>query len=262
MAFNYFSFNGRSLEDLGFIIKKKPEYMVAEKDYSSEEIPGKNGNVIAYHNRFKNRSATYTIMSLPTRVRCSNRDLVTKLNHWLSAPEGYCRFTDSFNKGLYTEAFCSKISNVQDHMDGVIEAEVTFELKPFWYIDNDIEVNNATNGKEYVLQNPTGYISYPRVVVKTTGLGHHRLDFTFTDANNNVKTFSVRESEAFSYRSIEVIYDSETGDVLVDGTPFNEYISNFDYPPHFLVGENKVMISQYHERTIPYVLIEPRWRIL
>lgn len=261
MAFNYFSFNGRSLEDLGFIIKKKPEYMVAEKDYSSEEIPGKNGNVIAYHNRFKNRSSTYTIMSLPTRVRCSNRDLVTKLNLWLSSPEGYCRFTDSFNKGLYTEAFCSKISNVQDHMDGVIEAEVTFDVKPFWYIDNDIEVINATNGKEYILQNPTGYISYPRIVVRTS-LSQHELAFTFTDSKNNVKSFSVPYGRAFAYQSNEVVYDSETGDVLIDDTPYNEYISNFDYPPHFSTGENKVMISQYHERTISYVAIEPRWRIL
>ena len=48
MSFNYFTFNGQRLEDFGFIIKKKPQYFIAEKDYTSEEIAGKDGNIIAY----------------------------------------------------------------------------------------------------------------------------------------------------------------------------------------------------------------------
>ena len=80
MSFNYFTFNGQRLEDFGFIVKKKPQYFIAEKDYTSEEIAGKDGNIIAYNGRYKNRTATYTIMSLPTRVHCSNRELVNKLN--------------------------------------------------------------------------------------------------------------------------------------------------------------------------------------
>ena len=98
MSFNYFTFNGQRLEDFGFIIKKKPQYIIAEKDYTSEEIAGKDGNIIAYNGRYKNRTAMYTIMSLPTRVHCSNRELVNKLNYWLNAATGYCKFTDTFNQ--------------------------------------------------------------------------------------------------------------------------------------------------------------------
>ena len=261
MSFNYFTFNGQRLEDFGFIVKKKPQYIIAEKDYTSEEIAGKDGNVIAYNGRYKNRTATYTIMSLPTRVHCSNRELVNKLNYWLNASTGYCKFTDTFNQGLYTEAFCSKVANVQNHMDGVVEAEVTFDMKPFWYIDNDIEVNNSTNGKEFVLQNPTGFASYPRITVRAN-LTVHKLDFTLTDNNSNTKSFSVPEMGAGWDRVVEIIYDSETGDVLIDGTPFNHLILDFDYPPTFTVGENRVTIDHYHESTIAYILIEPRWRML
>ena len=103
MSFNYFTFNGQRLEDFGFIVKKKPQYIIAEKDYTSEGIAGKDGNIIAYNGRYKNRTATYTIISLPTRVHCSNRELVNKLNYWLNAATKYCKFTDTFNQGLYTE---------------------------------------------------------------------------------------------------------------------------------------------------------------
>lgn len=259
MDFNYFSFDGQNLKDFGFIIKKKPEYDVSEKDYTSEEIPGKSGNALSYHGRFKNRSVTYTIMSLPTRVHCSNRDLLTKIVRWLNMPTDYTKFTDSFNEGLYTEAFCSKIAKVQNHMEGVIEADVTFELKPFWYIDNDIEINNADNNKEFVLQNPTGYPCFPRVVVHAN-LSSRSLGFTFTDKDENKTSLSLPIMGEKWNRVVEVIYDSETGDILIDGSPFNYLIANFDYPPHFSTGENKVKIS--YKAKIPYVLIEPRWRIL
>ena len=262
MSFNYFTFNGQRLEDFGFIVKKKPQYFIAEKDYTSEEISGKDGNIIAYNGRYKNRTATYTIMSLPTRVHCSNRELVNKLNYWLNTATGYCKFTDTFNQGLYTEAFCSKVANVQNHMEGVVEAEVTFDMKPFWYIDNDIEVNNSPSGREFVLQNPTGFVSYPRITVRAN-LNQHKLDFSFTDNNSNVQTFSVPRSQTLEDRIVEVVYDSETGDVTIEGQPYNYLISNFNRPPAFSIGRNTVTILHYHEAIpIPYILIEPRWRML
>ena len=260
MSFNYFTFNGQRLEDFGFIVKKKPQYIIAEKDYTSEEIAGKDGNIIAYNGRYKNRTATYTIMSLPTRVHCSNRELVNKLNYWLNATTEYCKFTDTFNQGLYTEAFCSKVANVQDHMDGVVEAEVTFDMEPFWYIDSDIEVNNSPNGtEEFVLQNPTGFLSYPKITVRVN-LNANKLDFSFTDNNSNVQSFSIPPSPRFG--DVEVVYDSKTGDVTIDGQPYNHLILNFNRPPVFSTGQNKITISHYHGHTIPYILIEPRWRML
>ena len=260
MSFNYFTFNGQRLEDFGFIVKKKPQYVIAEKDYTSEKIAGKDGNIIAYNGRYKNRTATYTIMSLPTRVHCSNRELVNKLNYWLNAATEYCKFTDTFNQGLYTEAFCSKVANVQDHMDGVIEAEVTFDMEPFWYIDSDIEVNNSPNGtEEFVLQNPTGFLSYPKITVRAN-LNANKLDFSFTDNNSNVQSFSIPPSPNFG--NVEVVYDSKTGDVTIDGQPHNYLILNFNRPPVFSIGQNEITISHYHEHTIPYILIEPRWRML
>ena len=260
MSFNYFTFNGQRLEDFGFIVKKKPQYVIAEKDYTSEEIAGKDGSIIAYNGRYKNRTATYTIISLPTRVHCSNRELVNKLNYWLNAATEYCKFTDTFNQGLYTEAFCSKIANVQDHMDGVVEAEVTFDMEPFWYIDSDIEVNNSPNGtEEFVLQNPTGFLSYPKITVRVN-LNANKLDFSFTDNNSNVQSFSIPPSPRFG--DVEVVYDSKTGDVTIDGQPHNYLILNFNRPPVFSIGQHEITISHYHEHTIPYILIEPRWRML
>ena len=260
MSFNYFTFNGQRLEDFGFIVKKKPQYFIAEKDYTSEEIAGKDGNIIAYNGRYKNRTATYTIISLPTRVHCSNRELVNKLNYWLNAATEYCKFTDTFNQGLYTEAFCSKVANVQNHMDGVVEAEVTFDMEPFWYIDSDIEVNNSPNGTEkFVLQNPTGFLSYPKITVRVN-LNANKLDFSFTDNNSNVQSFSIPPSPNFG--DAEVVYDSKTGDVTIDGQPYNHLILNFNRPPVFSIGQNEITISHYHGHTIPYILIEPRWRML
>ena len=261
MSFNYFTFNGQRLEDFGFIVKKKPQYIIAEKDYTSEEITGKDGNIIAYNGRYKNRTATYTIMSLPTRVHCSNRELVNKLNYWLNAETGYCKFTDTFNQGLYTEAFCSKIANVQNHMDGVVEAEVTFDMEPFWYIDSDVEVNNSPNGRKFVLQNPTGFVSYPKIIVKAN-LNTHSLYFIFTDNSSNEQVFRIPDTRTFGDRVVEIVYDSETGDVTIEGQPYNYLISNFNRPPAFSIGENRIRIDHTNEDTIPYILIEPRWRML
>lgn len=254
MEFNYFTFNGQSLKDFGFIIKKTPDYPVAEKDYTSEEIQGKDGNEIVFNNRYKNRVVTYNIISLPTRVTCSNRELVNRLNYWLNSQKGYCKFTDTLNEGLYTEAYCQKISNVKDQMKGVVEAEITFEFKPFWYISNNIEAFNATNGKEYVFNNPTGLPSYPRITIKAA-MYHYGLLFVI-----NGTAFGIPSGFA---GTPEVIYDSESGDITVDGTSVNNRVNNFNYPPHFNAGENTLRIHhQLAGDTIPYVLIEPRWRIL
>ena len=254
MAFNYFTFNGQNLKDFGFIIKKTPDYPVAEKDATSEEIQGKDGNEIVFNNRYKNRVVTYNIISLPTRVNCSNRELVNRLNYWLNTQKGYCKFTDTLNEGLYTEAYCQKIANVKDQMNGVVEAEITFELQPFWYISNNIEVINATNDKEYILNNPTGLPSYPRITIKAA-MYHHGLSLTI---NNKTRIIP----SGFG-GTPEVVYDSESGDITVDGASINNRITNFDYPPHFNIGENKLRINHINAGdTIPYVLIEPRWRVL
>jgi len=256
MAFNYFTFNGQSLKDFGFIIKKTPDYPVAEKDATSEEIQGKDGNEIVFNNRYKNRVVTYSIISLPTRVNCSNRELVNRLNYWLNSQKGYCKFTDTLNEGLYTEAYCQKISNVKDQMKGVVEAEITFELQPFWYISNNIEVINAENNKEYILNNPTGLPSYPRITVKVL-IAHKTLDFVINGTSIHVP--STLEGSTPNV----VVYDSESGDVSVDGQDINYLIDNFNSPPHFGDGENTVIIncSNLFGNPIPYVLIEPRWRV-
>ena len=146
-------------------------------------------------------------------------------------------------------------------MDGVVEAEVTFDMEPFWYIDNDIEVNNSPNGREFVLQNPTEFLSYPRITVRAN-LYTQKLDFSFTDNSSNVQSFSIPGSQIFGDRVVEIVYDSKTGDVTIDGQPCNYLILNFNRPPVFSLGQNKVTISHYHEHTIPYILIEPRWRML
>lgn len=256
MAFNYFTFNGQSLKDFGFIIKKTPDYPVAEKDSTSEEIQGKDGNEIVFNNRYKNRTVTYNIISLPTRVNCSNRELVNRLNYWLNSQKGYCKFTDTLNEGLYTEAYCQKISNVKDQMKGVVEAEITFELQPFWYISNSIEVINATNNKEYILNNPTGLPSYPKITAKVL-IAHRSLDFVINGTSIHVP--STLEGSTPNV----VVYDSESGDVSVDGQDINHLIANFNSPPHFGDGENTVIIniSELHGNPIPYILIEPRWRV-
>lgn len=257
MAFNYFTFNGKSLKDFGFIIKKTPDYPVAEKDFSSEEIQGKDGNEIVFNNRYKNRVVTYSIISLPTRVNCSNRELVNRLNYWLNIQKGYCKFTDTLNEGLYTEAYCQKISNVKDQMKGVVEAEITFELQPFWYISNNIEVINATNNKEYILNNPTGLPSYPRITVRAR-MAHASLVYVINDTPLYIPSGSTSTTD-----EVDVVYDSESGDVSVDGQDINYLIDNFNFPPHFGNGENTVIIncSNLHGNPIPYVLIEPRWRV-
>lgn len=253
MAFNYFTFNGQNLKDFGFIIKKTPDYPVAEKDSTSEEIQGKDGNEIVFNNRYKNRVVTYSVISLPTRVNCSNRGLVNRLNYWLNSQKGYCKFTDTLNEGLYTEAYCQKISNVKDQMKGVVEAEITFELQPFWYISNNIEVINATNNKEYILNNPTGLPSYPRITVKAA-MYNHGLNLNINGTSKNIPS-------GFA-GTPDVVYDSETGNISVGGQVINHLIANFNYPPHFDVGENTVIINHLLAGdTIPYVLIEPRWRV-
>lgn len=256
MAFNYFTFNGQSLKDFGFIIKKTPDYPVAEKDSSSEEIQGKDGNEIVFNNRYKNRVVTYSIISLPTRVNCSNRELVNRLNYWLNSQKGYCKFTDTLNEGLYTEAYCQKISNFKDQMKGVVEAEITFDLKPFWYISNNIEVINATNNKEYILNNPTGLLSYPRITVRAR-MAHFHLEYVIND-----KLLYIPDGSTSTTDEVDVVYDSENGDVSVGGQVKNHLIVDFNYPPHFGVGRNTVRIRYSQPGgIIPYILIEPRWRV-
>jgi phage-related protein len=156
---------------------------------------------------------------------------------------------------LYTEAYCAKLSNVKDLMEGVIEADVTFELKPFWYFDTAIEVFDAPTHDNYILQNPTDYVSYPRIKVQAF-LNDATLGIIINSKNITIPVMSGANAQ-------EVIYDSESGDVIVNGNNFNYLINNYDYPPNFGKGQNTVRFNNATASGIlPYVLIEPRWKLL
>lgn len=255
MAFNYFTFDGRSLEEFGFVISKMPDYEVANRKQSFNYSNDLTETELVDGGYYENVKISYIIKSLPTRVHCSNRELVQKLVDWLMPNTTYHSLSDSFTPNAYTKAVCTGVTKVQNLSKGIVSATVSFSRQPFWYIDNSIEIVDGANSTKYYFENPTKFSSKPLVIVRAN-LNSNTLRIDINEANLEIPPNYLDEE-------VEIIFDTQTGNISMGGENINYRIVNFDYTPTFSVGTNTVLIRRVGSAgTIPYIKIDPRWKQL
>ena len=82
---NNFYFNGYYSNEMGLIVEEKSIYNGPQPDFEMISVPGRDGDVILDHNRYKNVEVSYTVSFIGTKEKAA------ALRQWLcrSADYGY-----------------------------------------------------------------------------------------------------------------------------------------------------------------------------
>lgn len=127
---NYFIYNGRDSRDFGVYISGQGTFKAPQKAYQFYNIPGRNGALIGYDNRFENIDISYEAFI----YKDFNKNIAEFRSFLLSVP-GYARLEDSyhpdeFRMAAYVGPFDPTITSKNDAGSFVI----TFNCKPQRYL--------------------------------------------------------------------------------------------------------------------------------
>ena len=235
---NYIVFNGKDLSDFGVYIDASVSFSNPEKDYELITIPGRNGQLSIYNNRFNDVE-----ISFPCAIRenfVSNyRDLMSFLN----SVTGYKRLETSREPDEFREALF--IGDVEPTTSQFIKGgrfTLRFRCHPQRFMkigENYVTITHASVSNPKSIFNPTNQPSKP--LIRMHGVGTVNIGGTSY-------TLSTLASTAITY------IDCDLCDVYGDdGTNRNSHFAgNF---PQINVGNNTIVAGS------DGVLIDimPRW---
>ena len=85
----YFFFNGYYSYEMGLIVEEKSIYNGPQKNFEMIYVPGRDGDVILDHGRYKNVEVLYTVSFIGTKEKAA------ALRQWLCARADYGYLFDS-----------------------------------------------------------------------------------------------------------------------------------------------------------------------
>lgn len=127
---NYFIYNGRDSRDFGVYINGQGTFSAPQKAYQFYNIPGRNGALIGYDNRFENIEVSYDAFI----YKDFSKNIAEFRSFLLSVP-GYARLEDSyhpdeFRMAAYVGAFEPEVTPKNDSG----QFTITFTCKPQRYL--------------------------------------------------------------------------------------------------------------------------------
>ena len=110
---NQLYYDGKALSDFGVYVSGDGVFGVPEKDYTITEVPGRNGDIYSFNNRYKNITVSYHAFIIgKDRISGNAREdfalRMQGLRAWLSHSDKYCRISDTyhpdqFRMGIHSE---------------------------------------------------------------------------------------------------------------------------------------------------------------
>ncbi len=228
----YFIFDGVSSKDFGVYISGSGTFDGAERDVSTVEIPGRNGELTLDNGRYKNRSMKY-----PAFIYRNFAINIEGLRNWLLSGGGYKRLEDSYHpEEFYMARFKGTLD--PDVVDKLVagKMDLNFDCYPQRFLKSGempIEVTASAT-----IINDTHQIAKPLIRAYGTG------SFTIGNATMTI-------SSADSYTDI----DCDLMEAYKGSTNCNGNISGSF--PELIPGDNAVSMTG-----ITQLDITPRWWIL
>lgn len=245
-------YNKTSLNSLGFAIKTKPFYKIAERDFELVSVLGHSGDIIVDNGVYKNVPLSYSVNSIPHRAYAQDsQQLAYQFIDWLSCFDGdYKILRDTYNKGYFCKAICQNVDEISNNLLKYLDTTINFSRQPYWYSDlGQTQINSSS--KELIINNPEKYSSEPYIKIKGSGC---------FDVSVNNTIIRIKE-DMTDY--IEI--DTELQSAFKGSVSCNDIV-NCDYMPVFTEGQNIIKITPVATGTInpKYNGIEiiPRWRRL
>ena len=233
-----FTFDQVVSSDYGVGISGDGVFNAPEKVYTMQEIPGRNGDLAVYENRFANITVKY-----PAFVTKNFKANIQGLRNALLAKTGYKRLTDTyhadeFRLGIYAGGL--DVDPGYNNLTGKFDIE--FNCKPQRFLTSGETAQTFTTSGS--ITNPTLFPSRPLLVV--TGIGEVGMgDHTITIGGTTSRTVHI---------------DCELMDAwYMDGSAkvsYNEYVTySGNKIPELKQGANGITKSS----GISSIVITPRW---
>lgn len=234
---NFLTFAGKSTNDYGIWISGEGTYGAPERNVQTQEVPGRNGNLLFDMGNFKNITVKYPAaikMDMPSRLR----DFV----NYAGSQIGYQRLEDTYHPYEYRMAkFVSKMSvDTAGYMNRSGKFNLEFDCKPQRFLKSGEDpIEFTASGKLY---NRTEFEAKPLLRVYGSGAGTVSIGF---------ETISITAINEF------VDIDCEIMDAFKGSTNCNRDVS-FTDDIILGVGENNIAFTG----NITKVVITPRWWII
>lgn len=251
-------YDGQSLNEYGFLIKKDPGHEIAERDMELIDIIGGEGSELNDSEGYKNVDRVYEINSFPYwNKHKSDIQIDKELTSWLySKYTDYKILRDTYNPGYFCYAIPKAPNIIAFKAKRLLDTTLTFTRKPFWYSDKGQEkiikeFNTPVASASIKLLNPESIESTPLIVV---------------DFSSNSGTFTLSEDGA---NWSPIIVDLNVTEIEIDAAAENiqggeidlNDVSICDYFPKLLPGNNQLNFSA-EDVSITKITIIPRWRRL
>ena len=232
---NNFYFNGYYSYEMGLIVEKKSIYNGPQPDFEMISVPGRDGDVILDHNRYKNVEVSYTVSFIGTKEKAA------ALRQWLCAKAVYGYLVDSGEPEYFRyAAFVSQL-NIEEIISNVGRAQLTFSCKPYRYrVDGTTAVQYTQSG--FVLTNPERYQSIPDIKI----LGSGSITLTI-----NSNSYTIQDV------SSQVVLDGQLMNAYSGSRLLNDKIQ-FTAFPTLKSGSNDISWIG----NVRSVYITPNWRTL
>lgn len=182
-------FNNQFLSAKGCIITAPPSRPFPKRRFEKISIPGRNGDLVLDDECYENIQIKYKVETIPDLYGVKDIDEVLHdLKAWLLTSVEYRKLYDTELPDGFYYAFCSDISNAVKVFENMYEFEITFDCKPFFYL-NSGQIEQTFTSSSISLYNEGNYKAYPKIKIVGTGQimcyvnGQY---FTVSDVSPNV----------------------------------------------------------------------------
>lgn len=130
-------YNGKSTADLGVIVSGEASFDAAAPDYTSYQIPGKNGDFMLSNNRFLNIDVTY-----PAFIPADFEEKVQAIRSWMRSARSYARIEDNYDLLHFRMGMGKDVLTFEPSAENVgSNMSLVFDCKPQRFLYSGEEEN-------------------------------------------------------------------------------------------------------------------------
>ena len=232
---SYFFFNGYYSHEMGLIVEEKSIHNGPQPDFEMISVPGRDGDIILDHNRYKNVEVSYTVSFIGTKEKAA------ALRQWLCARADYGYLFDFEQPDHFRYAVFISQLDIEEVLHNVGRAKLTFSCKPYLYRKDGVYAEKYTQ-PDFTLTNPEEYPSVPDITIYGSGT---------ISLNINYRSYTIKDV------SNSVTLDGELMNAYSGSTLLNDKIQFTEWPT-LKVGNNNISWVG----NVRSLYITPNWRTL
>ena len=268
-------FNGISSKDIGIEVETYPRYEIPEKNVTTYEIPGRNGNIVVDNGTFKNAITSYDVSFLTEDGEYNSQ--IHKIAAWLYSPSGYAILEDSYDIEHYRMARISSSTDFENLFNKAGKATLEFDCKPQRFLkdgDKSRIIKTETNAViSTKLHNPTLFNSNPIIKIYNQSKSDTTKRISYFKIGDTTINFSdlIQDATKLSYDLINIVIDFETHNAYYYNSNDEESrkyaLSSYAYSKLFnkcinlVPGDNLITLNlaSVSANDTVYMEIIPRW---